>query len=1450
MKLKYVKKEDAYRGLKMLSARGVPSDMLAPVLTDYLKELNYQRSTEEGPPIFFKGAVAGAGRHISDKLLGVTAFTPGGGAGLDKYLTRASDFVAENWINPDWERQMEEVASGGLSPLHSEGRATWSAILGGQVPVMADLLMSKWLGKLAGTGIGSAVSAVAGTAAAPGAGTAAGGGGGAIVGSAIGSRALPIFSLSLNEAGSFLRTAHMGKVNPDVAEALAPFVGLASGIVEELQWEMGLAPFKALKKDAQKVAVKGAAAHLAKNPGIVKFFAKELGVNITEGLEEALQSGIQDVGLKLAYKAMRKRYGEDWEPAYMNDPSLVRDFVVGFGVSAVMRTGSRVVATPYAKRKRKAIIREGLMKEGQEFMEGTIEKGIPIDPETSTLSVRDPVEADYRSQISEGKITERSLDQENVDSRANLIDSLTPVGLRVLLSRVKNLQTPDGKPLKDQPLNVMRDLAFANWDVLHEGIQYVKNKKTGKLELEFVPVVSDYVPEGEKKFHRRMHRAVLHALNTVWASKTESDARLKLKEAEQKLKDSRANLLSIRTTLKSLESRLKQAKKDGTLPAANVNAELDALKVRMRQSVEAHAQVEAEHKATLKTIKPVMNYDSVQTAFWNMKRMALKAAGLSDAAIEYLNPIERSMSLKLNSEIDTKLTNTQHVRYVDSLEAQMRDMERQALGRRALAMNDAYLFTRWKAPTVVDANGKPITAQDVHADDIGDRSMPGWTTWFRRLSPFLGKWVDWQNKTGIRFQDMFYTLHNRYSDSQYTYQKLNAAWQSVMLKVPNAWVRGKGRRLYSEALSYLLMSNAERKSVSEQLGIDHISSRANPEGNIRALAEKLKKEMKLDVSADEIIKSLRETAVSARKILDYFTKSGLISWDMYREHYVPLMRKWADSGASMSFADFAEKEYSTEAKLAELNDDPEVAKKTLQEIQRMGDSIRAVTDRHVVPGEAIPFMQHRRQADLDMGKELGLIREMDFHHLLDIYFRQSLRKIYFDDVAPLVYTFISKMEQALPKGAPVDAFRADIADMLDAITGVPDGMSRQMNSVNLRSNNNVMGMLINTTFNQWNKHFGRKLEVPEHVSPLMALNALHTLMYSTLLGITPFNFNLMSPIKNIATQNVMAASLGWRNYIKGQAYLFAGLAGDPEAQDFIRELKALRLRIEFPAMHSEDFIGAGAMRQFAEASMALFKASDEMNVYSAAATALAAWKNLEPALKADPKRKRLTRSIVDKYLFSGQRPPINDAEVMAPENSIEMASTKGWKSSAPGAFRAMSFEVWDRIRRGDVEEAKRIYIQYAVNLSQWHYGPGGSPSGLRNPIIRSFSMFGMWPLNYGQWTATFLRKGSGLRRRWLSITLAQWLIGALFTLTGVSGWKWFLTGALPEEIGFMGPLKDIFDSIYGVLKSGGEAGQAIMSPASAKEKRQAVNAFKQRWETMWEPVTSRAETVKDVTSSF
>jgi hypothetical protein len=126
--------------------------------------------------------------------------------------------------------------------------------------------------------------------------------------------------------------------------------------------------------------------------------------------------------------------------------------------------------------------------------------------------------------------------------------------------------------------------------------------------------------------------------------------------------------------------------------------------------------------------------------------------------------------------------------------------------------------------------------------------------------------------------------------------------------------------------------------------------------------------------------------------------------------------------------------------------------------------------------------------------------------------------------------------------------------------------------------------------------------------------------------------------------------------------------------------------------------------------------------------------------------------------------------------------------------KPLSMEILEKIREGRFDEAKRQWVQWNVNFSQWRYGAGGQPLILSNVAAKSVGMYKSWSMNFTDYTSIAARRswgaamqGKGGENLNRSLQVAgMWLIaGALMSSMGVPAKRilgWVFAGPLNNEL--------------------------------------------------------------------
>jgi len=355
-----------------------------------------------------------------------------------------------------------------------------------------------------------------------------------------------------------------------------------------------------------------------------------------------------------------------------------------------------------------------------------------------------------------------------------------------------------------------------------------------------------------------------------------------------------------------------------------------------------------------------------------------------------------------------------------------------------------------------------------------------------------------------------------------------------------------------------------------------------------------------------------------------------------------------------------------------------------------------------------------------------------------------------------------------------------------------------------------------------------------------ALNTALSWSYAATLGVPG---NLIAPVKNMTSQSPMIiAGVGTETYLEGMSEL-----GNP---DMVEEIHGYNIRPEFALW---DAPHAGIRAQLGigpRALLSLYRASDIVNVYAAASSAIVAWRRIEGLIDENGKLKPgASDGDVIGNLWRGERNrDISDQKVM--ENPVPSDLWNGVIS------KPMTLEVIEKLKAGNAAEAKRMFVQYMVNFSQWRYGPGGTPGVLRNAVARNLFMFMSWSINYGDFLGktygqgmkqmftgqvplTFKGMQGSLLFRSLQMATSQFLIMSVLAKLGYRNvHRWILFGPLPDEIATVGPHAQVLNMFVRLVTGGADALAAYILPIPDEDKKKAYHGLERQWkdwEDMFDP---------------
>lgn len=824
----------------------------------------------------------------------------------------------------------------------------------------------------------------------------------------------------------------------------------------------------------------------------------------------------------------------------------------------------------------------------------------------------------------------------------------------------------------------------------------------------------------------------------------------------------------------------------------------------------------AKDLTTLPTSKP----DAVKTQMlFDIRRKSLEEAGLSPELAKHheINNIFETELSKGDQGLTEKLTRQQLAKYRLKMEGELTKLVSREYGKAAETWIRPSLFYKFKPPPMTDENGKPV-----HITTTNVKEMPGFSLMFEYIRANPWPFIQVANKTGLNLMGLDMGLVKRRNLMHQAMLDFSILHKRTWKDMPKPLTYGTVRSAMRDLTVYLMEEQTHRDLLAKQWGI-----KATRQNQLRAVAQRVvdaaggKKSWLPGTggkafTVDEILNHGKTLAGRYRELFDWFVKSGAISWDRYRKDYVPIYMEFAEDAKAegMSFNEWVDKRREDWKKTKQWDDS------RIDEMVDFGDTLASLQRKGFnVPGESTPFYEYARTHDREFMKMFK--RDTNIEDLIDNYAMRHFKKIYFEDAVPAVRAFLDNTFHELRlNGVNDTALKTMLTNYLDDIMGIPGAVTKTARTLNLRSDRYEVGKIINNFANWYNENWGHKRlgAIPDKIDPIKMSDAILTGAYAWFLGLP----NWKSPLKNIATQNPAAAMLGLDTWIHGALAL-----SDPKRRQEIRDM-GLRSEVAIP-----DFARTahGRMKAFAEFWLSVYQASEmEVNVATAASTAMYAFDRLKPFLAKDPKLKNMTKADFDRLVFKGwmDRRKVTVANTPASER---MPFQKEFETAAPRAFKAVSTEMFDMIRKGKSADARKMLIQNIVDMSQYRYGHGGSMRMLKNPLGRMLGMFMTWPANYMEMQAMLWNPKNGMMKRAVGMWATQLLVATLLTQMGLKAYNWIGTGAMPEELGFFGPIAQLIKNLFGVIRSGGVSAQAEMMPGVSDEDRRKARKEYERWLT-------------------
>jgi hypothetical protein len=800
---------------------------------------------------------------------------------------------------------------------------------------------------------------------------------------------------------------------------------------------------------------------------------------------------------------------------------------------------------------------------------------------------------------------------------------------------------------------------------------------------------------------------------------------------------------------------------------------------------------------------------------FDAREAALREAGLSPEIANHpdMNNVWKVDVNKGDQDLASKLTRQQLAKYRMSMEGSISRLASEIHGKLGEATVRPNIYYHWKPPKMEDAKGRPLLGTDA-------KKLPLLSMAMNYIRPNPWPFIDMANKTGINFMGFDHGLMMR--KNQENAAKLDWAMlhSDMWKKLPKELTYGTSRSALRELTMFMMESPEHRDLLVQQLGV-----KAKRQDQARAMAQRVVDAAKgkkwipfaggKEFTVDEVMKHGADMATKYKGMFDWFARSGAISFDKYRKNYVPVFLKFNESSekSGMSFSEYAELNRKDWEKSREFS------KKDVDEMISFADTFESLKQKGFrVPGESTPAYEYMRAHDREFMKMFT--RDTNIEDLIDNYTSRYFKKIYFEDAIPAVRTFLDNTFMELKdRGVDESALKQMMTGYLDDLMGIPGPVNKTLQSLNLRTDKNEVGRVINNFAKFYNDTWGHKRlgAIPEKITPTSLSDAALTAGYAWFLGLP----NLTSPLKNIATQNVAASMLGLDTWAHGLMAL-----KDPARRQEIRDY-GLRSDVAVPDYAR---MAHGRFKDLADFFLSIYQLSEtEVNVAGSASTAMYAFDRLKPYLVKDPKLQNMTKAQFDTLVFKGWM----DRRKVKVENtpaSERMAFQKEFESAAPRMFQAVSTEMFDMIRKGKSNDARRMLVQNIVDMAQYRYGHGGSARMMKNPLGRMLGMFMTWPLNYIEMNTMMMNPKNQMVGRWLSMQMAQLAIAGVLVQAGFNAVNWVGTGALPEKFGFFGPVAQLLSNLMAAVKSSGEVVNAELIAGDAEQEKahkQAKKAYEQ-----------------------
>lgn len=648
-----------------------------------------------------------------------------------------------------------------------------------------------------------------------------------------------------------------------------------------------------------------------------------------------------------------------------------------------------------------------------------------------------------------------------------------------------------------------------------------------------------------------------------------------------------------------------------------------------------------------------------------------------------------------------------------------------------------------------------------------------WSAWFWRHK-------DAQRRTSIPFLRLHQFFVEARHQRQHLVTRMMLAYNYTLKKIPEAaaWLKGQGEDLFGQIAQLTRMSEepTNQQYLLEDLNDHLVKTKQEPirvrdgQSILDAVATYFVKAQKLNVTPDVVIREAMRVGNDLDTIYQWFVMNGAIDSRRQLRSYFPLIWRGAQTWNENTPIEQHFQELRKSHKAFQTMSD--------REFDSLMDIVSTIkwSERHEIrPGATEAFYEKQRDADAQEMRDVRGFRQVWSPRAQLMYYAQKFgTRYYYRQGIPLIQGSLNRLEQIY--AGRTDSTSTDekayykemLTDYLNDIVGIPDTSTQ-------RARNKTV---INA--DKWNSvpFLRRKAYMRSDYSletmvddALMATyaQALGLVRFTSMFDWTP-NMNLTAVLGNLFQAGFASRYVGMKNFLKGM-YTMAKEANENWGKPgtFSKEVMDMNLRGELPQVEVHA-TGNRIFRRMLEADLALWGRSDLANVFMTAFAGLHSWADLQAKADSAGGWKNLTLHDIAASLRDTKQMDVDTQRVW---NESRKDGRKVPGSFEGGVDRPIYEVIQNLIQSGNIETAKKTYLQFLVYGSQWGYGPGKSAHYNRNVWKRMIFQFSQYPMNYLDYTAESWRKVAGNRdyraiSRWIATHVFSFLLAkAMIELFGV-----------------------------------------------------------------------------------